>query len=256
MVRCSTFVSFAIHIMIFNFQFVLNCNQPIMQRTLMGYHCSENKEHTFLKNVSNAQQWECFILCQHLKECYFYHYNVNGKYCLLSSKLCTDLERNIDYILYTFGTDHSNCFIWETTDGNTFQNGIQVHRPREDPLFVSRAHVDGYWYPGKTPARTKCKTVVNGIKVITAKCEVLDVLDSCVPYLSWIVFSKVEERALPLGAVVGGHHPVGYPLYIAKGTIGANDISIGYYDDQSGLGYFIVDGKVKTSGEVYILTMF
>ena len=208
---------------------------------------------TFLKNVSYSEELDCVILCQHLKECNFIHYNINARYCLLSSMLCTDLKWNLEYLLYTFKPHHCECFTWKTIVGNTFENGIEVYRPTQTSIFVSRVFADGYWYPAKTVG-TKCKAVVNGKKVLTAECDILQVDESCAPFLSWIFFTKEDGRALPLGAVVGGFEADGQPLYIAKGVLSTTEISIGYYVDQNGLGYFTA-GEVKVVSDAYILTL-
>ena len=252
----AAYIFFAIYTIMYRLDFTLSCNQPYTQRTLLeGYHCVGGRNDTFMKNVSYLNKWECVIVCQHLKECRFLHYNVNGKYCLLSKKLCTDLNPNINYMVSAFGPDHSDCFNWKTTDWSTFENGIEVQRPGTTSQFVSRTYADGHWYPARAGTK-KCRTVVNDEKLISTDCDILEVSEPCVSYLSWIFFRKGDGGALPLGAVVGGYHPDGHPLFIAKVITQDMDISIGYYDDQSGLGYCVVSSEVQESTDVYILTLF
>ena len=257
MARFATCILFTMYMIIYRFDLALKCNQPLMQSILEEYHCMGSTNDTFLKNVSYSKMLDCVILCQHLKECYFIHNNVNGRYCLLSSKLCTDLKWNLEYLLYTFKPHHGDCFTWKTIVGNTFQNGIEVQRPTLSSIFVSRIFADGYWYPAKTVG-TKCKAAISGEKVSTTECDILQVDELCAPFLSWIFFTKEEGRALPLGAVVGGNHPEGHPLYIAKAIIqkeGGTAVSLGYYGEQNGLGYFVAEDKAQEVADVYILTL-
>ena len=209
-----------------------------------GYRCIRNVQN----ELHQAKYPQCIWRCLRKKGCRYINHNSVTDECELGLSQCKALLAGAGFIVRAFGPLGNYCLQWVTSWGL-----------EHVPVEVKNKYVPRITYIGTLllgwfdKGGAKFMSYMEGQSVVIDEgdqaIEVLAKYESCA--LPWISYTAGDT--LPDGAVAGGRLDDGSPTYVAKTTI-AGDVALGYYDAETGYGYFwLHDAYKMTSIDILVL---
>ena len=221
---------------------------------LLGYRCilDDRSTQTTLMNITRAKcVWKC--LSRDLCKVISYNHRLNS--CELSRQLCDKVDSHADFSVNVYGIHRPLCSHWVPRSQFDQQRAVVFPQTpgRKYNIAVARKREKAGLYPGKHQRAGKLSIIVavnesTFVKDIRGEIVLMD--PTCL--WTWVPFSP--PSAIMPGAFAAGYDMNKDTLYVARAMF-RGTYSIGYYQGNAMLGYFMIYGKVRTSQTMEILVV-
>ena len=222
---------------------------------LMGYRCVMDDPSELL-TFANTARPQCVWRCLSLRNCMVVSHNGADDTCELAIQRCDRIEAHPDFSINVYGKARSNCVHWISVTSYDQQKAVIFPQGGNDTskIAVSRIVQNTGVYPGKVidiePPRIRFLSVVAvsaNEYALSRTGQVLHLSPTCQP--AWMPFSTTNNHEISeAGSVVGGRIANNEDVYVARARFGYI-YSIGYYRPTTGLGYFVIGGKVNATSD-------
>ena len=229
--------------------FAIACKIKHATLPLLHHRCIPKSTDEII--FKEAERPQCEWKCLSMESCLYVNMNPSNASCELGVGGCISVVPSAGYMVKVFTISSRICLLWSLEE-QMGREPVKVNDGSQG-LYVSRVHVDNALIIGKLVVGSdKFWANFEGrLSVASATGKVLTIDEACI--WSWLLYTC--GKALPVGAVIGGHLASGSPIYVAKRVDHQyGRLAFGYYSIECVLGNHELDGA-RTTTKMDILVM-